>query len=206
MAGRRAFGRVRKLPSGRYQARYTGPDGQLRPAPHTFRTKREADDWLADLQSQLRRGDWNDPDSGKLPFGEYASVWITERGLSTRTAELYRSLLRIHLAPTLGAVAIADISPAAVRRWRAERLEAGTGPSTTAKAYALLRAVLGTAVTGAGLLGVGLSAEPDSKKFYGVTLAVAGVWTTGALCSGPLHLGYARTSAGTGFSTLSSAP
>ncbi len=27
MAGKRRFGRVRKLPSGRYQARYRGPDG-----------------------------------------------------------------------------------------------------------------------------------------------------------------------------------
>lgn len=53
--------------------------------------------------------------------------------------------------------------------------------------------MLGTAVAGAGLLGVGLSAEPDSKKFYAVTLAVAGVWTTGALVSGPLHLGHTRT-------------
>ncbi|MFF8604678.1 hypothetical protein ACF06X_01945 [Streptomyces sp. NPDC015346] len=40
MAGKkRSFGRVRKLPSGRYQARYPAPDGIDRPAPHTFRTK-----------------------------------------------------------------------------------------------------------------------------------------------------------------------
>lgn len=55
MAGKkRQFGRVRKLPSGRYQARYLGPDGIDRPAPETFRTKRDADDWLADRQSEVR--------------------------------------------------------------------------------------------------------------------------------------------------------
>lgn len=44
MAGkRRTFGRVRKLPSGRYQARYLGPDGLLRPAPRTFERRREAE-------------------------------------------------------------------------------------------------------------------------------------------------------------------
>ncbi|MDQ0842796.1 hypothetical protein QFZ68_002476 [Streptomyces sp. V1I6] len=32
---KRSFGRVRKLPSGRYQARYLAPDGIDRPAPHT---------------------------------------------------------------------------------------------------------------------------------------------------------------------------
>lgn len=77
MAGkRRPFGRVRKLPSGRYQARYLGPDGQLRPAPETFRTKKDADDWLADTQTEMRRGDWRDPDAGKVAFGPYAVAWI----------------------------------------------------------------------------------------------------------------------------------
>ena len=147
MAGkRRQFGRVRKLPSGRYQARYAGPDGQLRPAPETFRTKRDADDWLADKQTELRRGDWHDPDAGKVAFGSYDAAWITERELTTTTRQLYRSLLRHHLEPTFGAVNVADISPPFVRRWRAEKLSAGTGPTTVAKAYALLRAILGTAV------------------------------------------------------------
>jgi integrase len=33
-----------------------------------------------------------------------------------------------------------------VRRWRADKLASGTGPTTVAKAYALLRAIMGTAV------------------------------------------------------------
>ncbi|MGI5425805.1 tyrosine-type recombinase/integrase [Streptomyces sp. CA-179760] len=143
---RRHFGRVRKLPSGRYQARYLGPDGQLRPAPETFRTKRDADDWLADKQTELRRGDWHDPDAGKVAFGEYAAAWIKERELTTTTRQLYGSLLRHHLEPAFGAVNVAEISPPLVRRWRADKLASGTGPTTVAKAYALLRAIMGTAV------------------------------------------------------------
>lgn len=45
-------------------------------------------------------------------------------------------------------------------------------------------------VAGAGLLGMSLSTRPGSKEFYGLTLAVAGVWTAGGLLSGPLHLGW----------------
>ncbi|MFI0225084.1 tyrosine-type recombinase/integrase [Streptomyces lydicus] len=145
-AKRRPFGRVRKLPSGRYQARYVGPDGLLRPAPETFRTKRDADDWLAGKQAEMRRGDWHDPDAGKVPFGEYAAAWIRERELTATTRQLYGSLLRHHLAPGFGAVGVAEISPALVRRWRADKLASGTGPTTVAKAYALLRAIMGTAV------------------------------------------------------------
>lgn len=148
MAGkRRPFGRVRKLPSGRYQARYLGPDGQLRPAPETFRTKKDADDWLADKQTEMRRGDWRDPDAGKVAFGPYAVAWIKERELTSTTRQLYGSLLKHHLDPVLGAVNLAEISPPLVRRWHADKLAAGTGPTTVAKAYALLRAILGTAVS-----------------------------------------------------------
>ncbi|MFF7040525.1 tyrosine-type recombinase/integrase [Streptomyces massasporeus] len=143
---RRHFGRVRKLPSGRYQARYLGLDGQLRPAPETFRTKRDADDWLADKQTELRRGDWHDPDAGKVAFGEYAAAWIKERELTSTTRQLYGSLLRHHLEPAFGPVNVAEISPPLVRRWRADKLASGTGPTTVAKAYALLRAIMGTAV------------------------------------------------------------
>ncbi|GAX50173.1 tyrosine-type recombinase/integrase [Streptomyces olivochromogenes] len=143
---RRQFGRVRKLPSGRYQARYVAPDGQLRPAPETFRTKKDADDWLADKQTEMRRGDWHDPDAGKVAFGPYAAAWIEERELTTTTRQLYGSLLRHHLEPVFGAVNVAEISPPLVRRWRADKLASGTGPTTVAKAYALLRAIMGTAV------------------------------------------------------------
>ncbi|MFJ4519740.1 tyrosine-type recombinase/integrase [Streptomyces sp. NPDC088810] len=147
MAGRRRqFGRVRKLPSGRYQARYVGPDGVLRPAPDTFRTKREADDWLADIQTELRQGDWRDPDAAKVPFEKYANAWVAERPLAKSTQELYEILVRVHLVPTFGHLSIADITPAAVRTWRRARLDAGTGPTTVAKAYSLLRTIMGTAV------------------------------------------------------------
>lgn len=146
MPRRRSFGRVRKLPSGRYQVRYPGPDGIDRPAPQTFRTKREADDWLADKQTELRQGDWRDPDAAKVPFRTYAAAWIRERPLAPRTTELYTSLLRLHLLPTFGRMAVADITSAAVRSWRRDCLDVGTGPSTVAKAYALLRTIMSTAV------------------------------------------------------------
>ncbi len=47
----------------------------------------------------------------------------------------------------------------------------------------------GVAVAGAALLGVSLSTPPGSRRFYGLTLGVAGTWVAGGLASGPLHLG-----------------
>jgi integrase len=147
MPGKRRFGRVRRLRSGRWQARYRAPDGIDRPAPRTFEFKTDAERWLALMEAEIVRGDWIDPNAGRVSFGNYAETWVEERpGLRAKTIELYRYLLRRHLAPTLGPMAVADISEQRVRAWRKSRLDAGASPITVAKAYRLLKAVLNTAV------------------------------------------------------------
>ena len=52
------------------------------------------------------------------------------------------------------------------------------------------RVVAAVSVAGAGLLGVSLSTEPDSREVYGLTFGVAATWMLGGLASGPLHLGW----------------
>lgn len=148
----RHFGNVRRLPSGRYQARYRGPDARMRSAPQTFARKGDAARWLTNIEAEIHRGDWIDPDLARVSFGEYAEQWVSDRVLKFRTEELYRALLRNHLLPFSGNVRLADIDEAAVRRWRKERLDAGPaaprpfGPVTVAKAYRLMHAIYTTAV------------------------------------------------------------
>lgn len=79
MGKRRQFGTVRRLPSGRWQARYRGADGQMRAAPQTFERKGDATRWLSQVEVELLRGDWLDPDAGLVPFREFASAWIADR-------------------------------------------------------------------------------------------------------------------------------
>jgi integrase len=143
---KRRFGRVRRLPSGRFQARYPGPDGVDRPAPETFATKGEAEIWLVTTEADILSDEWLNPDDGKVPFGEYARDWIEERpDLRPKTVELYRYLLRRHLNPTFEHKAIADIKDPQVRRWRKKLLDDGVSAVTTAKAYRLLKAIFATA-------------------------------------------------------------
>ncbi|MBO1286362.1 tyrosine-type recombinase/integrase family protein [Streptomyces sampsonii] len=143
---RRTFGAVRKLPSGRFQARYPGPDGVMRPAPETFETARDADGWLAEKQTEIRRGDWQDPDAGAVEFREYALLWVKERRLSQTTEELYRRLLRLHILPAFEDLDLDQITAPRVRSWRSERLDATGAETTVAKSYRLLKAILETAV------------------------------------------------------------
>lgn len=151
--GHRRFGNVRLRESGRWQARYPGPDGRLRSAPQTFDSKKDAERWLTLAEARMIRGDWIDPQRSAVPFGAYATKWITERpALRPRTVELYRWLLRKHIAPQLGPVMIGDISTALVREWRSNLLMAGVSQSIAAKAYRLMRAILNTAVQEDGII------------------------------------------------------
>jgi membrane protease YdiL (CAAX protease family) len=53
-----------------------------------------------------------------------------------------------------------------------------------------------TLLVGAGVLAWAVRIEPGDPLFYVAMLALAAVWAVGALASGPLHLGRARTRSG----------
>jgi len=146
VTGRRQFGRVRKLPSGRWQARYPGPDGRDHAGPRTFPTKAEAGRWLSAMETDLARSQWLDPGRGAVPFGQYATEWLDGRAeLKLRTVESYRYLLANYLLAELGAVPLVKLTPAMVRSWHASSVRT-RAPSATQRAYGLLRAICNTAV------------------------------------------------------------
>ena len=149
---RRYFGSIRKLPSGRYQASYKGPDGKRHTAPMTFDTPTYADAWLAGVRTDIQRERWEPPNSHtpgmEIPevlFGAYAAAWLKGRDLSPSTRKLYRIILDTHILPAFEDTALTAITPAAVREWHAG-LRTETGPTQRARAYSLLRTILGTAV------------------------------------------------------------
>jgi integrase len=119
----------------------------MRPADRTFTSKTDAEIWLTRKEAEILNGDWINPDSGRVLFGEYAAAWIEERpNLRPKTIQLYRYLLRRHLSPDLSALTIAGITEAHVRRWRKKLLDANASAVTVAKAYRLLKAIMNTAV------------------------------------------------------------
>ncbi|WP_019932267.1 tyrosine-type recombinase/integrase [Nocardia sp. BMG111209] len=146
--GKRGFGNARQLPSGRWQARYRGPDGQMRPAPRTFATKRAAEQWLSTTEVQILHGDWIDPERSRVLVRDYVATWIDQRpGLRPKTQELYRWLLGKHIASTsLGGVQVGRLTTPMIRQWRADRIAVGVSELVLAKAYRLLRAAMSTAV------------------------------------------------------------
>jgi integrase len=145
--GRRRFGAIRRLPSGRYQVRYRTLDGRDVTAPTTFATKADAGRYLAKVEADRLRGEWADPRLGRTTFGEWADRWLdSTMNLRANTKAGYRTILRQHLRPAFQSYPLASIDVLAIRTWLA-RLEAeGVGQATRAKAYRLLARILGAAV------------------------------------------------------------
>lgn len=144
--GRRAsFGSVRKLPSGRHQARYTGPDGKEHRAPTTFQTKGDADAWLAMQSAAITEHRWRPapPEKTKLTLREYGETWLVERELTPRTRSEYTRTLASILA-ALGDTPLVSLDAAAVRKWY--RTLDASKPTARAHRYALLRTILNSAV------------------------------------------------------------
>jgi integrase len=144
LARRRNYGSVRKLPSGRWQARYWDTGGQ-RPAPATFATKADALAWLASAQTDQLRGTWVDPSAGTLNFATFANQWLAGRNdLRGTTYGKYRYLLDSHILLALGDLELRRLAPSQVRSWYQEL--AGRHQTVADDAYRLLRAILNTAL------------------------------------------------------------
>jgi integrase len=167
-AGHRDFGYVRKLPSGRWQASYSDPDGRTYLTPtgvarevrhkagQTFDARIDAEAWLTDERRLISSGTWSPPTQRRreraarpLVFGDYAEAWLTGRKvkgrpLADRTRDHYRALLDDHILPTFASAPLAEITPEQVDHWY--ELVAVGRPTTQAHAYSLLRTILGTAV------------------------------------------------------------
>ncbi|MGN7861281.1 hypothetical protein ACTJI8_11910, partial [Microbacterium sp. 22303] len=93
---REPWGSLRRLPSGRWQARYPGPDGEIYTARTdddkalTFVTKTDARTWLAAAHTKISLGQWKPPavvaaqnraeaaaeKARSMGFEEYSERWV----------------------------------------------------------------------------------------------------------------------------------
>ncbi|WP_035780026.1 tyrosine-type recombinase/integrase [Arthrobacter sp. H14] len=143
---RRSFGAIRKLPSKRFQATYTGPDLTKHTAPSTFETREDAEGWLAGVRRKIQNDEWTPRPVRKTArtFGDYADTWLRERTLAPRTRAHYNWLLQTRILPTFATVPLKAITGPFVREWHSTM---GTStPTLRSHAYGLLRTILAGAV------------------------------------------------------------
>jgi integrase len=149
-------GNIRKLPSGRYQARYTGPDGVMRSAPHTFEAKIDAQAWLRHQREQVADGDWTpEPKVARVrgtTLDAFFADWLADKDhVKQSTRDLYADQYDRLVKPVIGGKAISRITAADVDKWRASLPPKAVTQRN--QVYALLRQVMQAATDG-GLIAV----------------------------------------------------
>ena len=153
MAAKRGLGSIRKLPSGRYQVRYTDPNGVRRTARTTFKAKSQAEFELTNIRNAVESGTWHvdetpqagDLDPKSVTLSQLAKYWrsqqVNAKGqpLSPNTLREYERLID----KTLGKLAtkpIRAITRQNIETWRAPELK--RAPNQTSKAYKHLKTLM----------------------------------------------------------------
>lgn len=129
----------------RYRVRYRRPDNK-QTDKRGFRTKREAESFLASVETSKLRGEWVDPSRSRVRFSEIAEAWYASKiRVKPTTRSGYRNSLDKHVLPEWGDVRIVDIDHSHVQSWVA-RLSTTLSASSTRQIYLVVSGALAYAV------------------------------------------------------------
>ncbi len=132
---------IRQKPNGRWEARYRDARGGMH--GRTFDGKVAARRWAAEMEADLQRGEWIDPELARTTFGAWADAYLTTIVLlRTVTRGDYEQALRKHLLPVFAERPVAHIEQVDIRRFMAAKLASGLAPKSLQKIRLVLRQVL----------------------------------------------------------------
>lgn len=121
------------------------PDTADKEHARHFTRKDDAERWLDEIRSDLRRGTYVDPAAGRVLFADFARTWLEAQPHRAGTALLYERTLRLHVYPRIG-----DRPLAAVRRSDIRALVTSSAqrlaPKTVENHFRLIKAVFNAAV------------------------------------------------------------
>lgn len=106
---------IRKLPSGKWQARVWHPSGK-RPSK-TDPLKRVVQDWAIEQENKIRRGEFLDPKSGKITMNHYWEAFRDEHLMADATARKHMSHWRTHVKPVWGTYPLDEMTRVELKRW-----------------------------------------------------------------------------------------
>lgn len=142
--------RKRTRPNGTvqgWQARYPDPEDPSKRIMKTFRTRREAEEYLAEQRLSVRDGTHVDPRRADRPFSELVEAWRAARymRLQPKTRDRYDQVVRKYLLPTFGHQPTSAITKEAVTRYFA-KLAKQTSPGTVRKVHTVMSSIFTAAV------------------------------------------------------------
>ena len=143
--GKSAFGTVRRLPSGKYQARVRARGRQL--TLGSFETRRDAQMAIVLAGSESRTNARFDPSKGRQRIDAFAESWWASRsGHRPSTRARDRLILDHDLLPYFGRMTVADVSPTDVQNWVGVLASRPLAPSTVRRVFTILDQLFDSAV------------------------------------------------------------
>lgn len=151
------MGSIRQRPDGRWEARYTTPDGRQR----SVYAKTEAD-VTKKLRGQLHEmdsGSWKQP--SRMTVAEWMDIWMRDyqSHLTDQSQGTYKSLIRLYIVPVIGSVKLTSLSTVHVHRIMTAMQNKGFSPNYIRICLRVLSSSLNAAVNEAGLI----DANPVAK-------------------------------------------
>jgi integrase len=133
----------RRLPSGLWQATIRLPDGRRR--TRTDPLKGVVKSWAEDAESSIRRGEWADPQDGRITLEQWWERWTPTRVSEYATEQKRASHWRTHVRPRWGNVRLGAITAWDVEAWIAQMKRADVGATTLYQSAQLLRTLMAEA-------------------------------------------------------------
>jgi len=129
----------------RYRVLYRRPD-HLQTQKRGFKTKRDAELFLAGVEIDKRRGAYINPSRSKVLVDEWLDMWMESRSDWRPTSrERARGIVDLHIKPELGKYPLGALGHATVQRW-AGGLSRSQGPWSVRKIVNVLSGSLQMAV------------------------------------------------------------
>jgi integrase len=130
----------------RYRVVYRTPE-RKQTSKRGFRTKRDAELFLASVEVSKARGEFIDPGAARVTVGQLGPDWLARQShLKPSALRPVESALRVHVLPKWGSAAVSEVRQTAVQSWLSE-LGAERGATTVIRAYGVLAGILDEAVT-----------------------------------------------------------
>lgn len=132
-------------PHTSWRARYRDPSGRER--SRSFDRKIDAERFLTSIEGAKLKGEWIDPEAGKVAFAEFAPRWLrTKAGKKAKTRHGYEELLRSRVLPRFGDRALGSLTREDVDLWIADMIDEGLSASRIRQAFNVLAGILDLAV------------------------------------------------------------
>lgn len=122
-------------------------DGKQREV--SFRTKREADDFVAKFEHDKRAHIFVDPATVNIRFADAAASWLRRHPGAPKTKRVYEDALRLYINPYIGDLGLAKVATGRdqVETLLRETLPAkGFGASVIRTSYSIINAVVNDAI------------------------------------------------------------